>query len=102
MAVKLIFTNYPFTKDNFLDAIHEEDTLNEFLKLFNIASYEGNVRCKFPTQIEYDKIENKIKSIELKNLLAKYPDKDILIIPDKDDFSSPENIHIINIEVDET
>jgi len=97
MAVKLIFTNYPFTNDNFLDAIQEQNTLTEFISLFNITSLNENLRCKFPTQEEFDKIENQIKSQELKNLLRKYLDKDILIIPDREDFSTPNKIHKITV-----
>jgi len=97
MAVKLIFTNDPFTNDNFLDAIQEQNTLTEFKSLFEITSLNENLRCKFPTKEEFDKIENKIKSPELKNLLRKYLDKDILIIPDREDYSTSNIIHKIKV-----
>lgn len=102
MGVKLIFTSYPFTDEYFLDAIQEQDTLYEFLSLFNIPSTEENIRCKFPTQVEYDKIKQNIKSIELKNLLCKYLAKDIFVIPYKDDFSLPDKIYNVKIPDDET
>ncbi len=94
--MKLLFTNYPFSNQGSLtDGLEDKDAVSEFLKLFTITEIDKNVHCKFPDQNKLQQVLNKIHSQELKNVLTKHAGKNILVIPDKDDFSIPPDIHTI-------
>lgn len=92
--MKLIFTNYPFSKQEaFIFGFENQESVNEFLTLFKIPSIDKNKRCKLPTENEFKLLEAKIKSQELKNILKKYAGLEILILPEKDDYLLPDEIH---------
>jgi len=92
--MKLIFTNYPFSKQEaFIFGLENQDSVSEFLKLFKITSIDKNKRCKLPTENELKLLVEKIRTQELKNLLQKYAGLEILILPEKDDYLLPDEIH---------
>jgi hypothetical protein len=96
--MKLIFTNYPFTKqEGFVFGFENQVTVDEFLSLFGIASIDKNIHCKFPNESELKLLTSKIKAQELKNVLVKYPEKEILIMPLNEDHSLPKEIHHIKV-----
>lgn len=96
--MKLLFTNYPFSnQEPLIYGLEDKDTVSEFLKLFTLTEIDKNAHCQFPDQNRLQQVLNKINSQELKNVLTKYAGKDILVIPDKDDFSTPTDIHTIKI-----
>ncbi len=71
--MKLIFTNYPFIKEEgFIYGIEGQEAFDEFLQLFELTSIDKNKKCKFPNASEYEKIKDKLHSQELKNILTKY------------------------------
>lgn len=90
--MKLIFTNYPFKKQEaFIYGLENQDSVDEFIKLFKINNLNKNIRCKLPSEDELKLL--KIENQELKNVLKKFADFEILILPEKDDFTLPEEIH---------
>lgn len=96
--MKLIFTNYPFTnQEGFVFGFENQDTVDEFLLLFEISSIDKNIHCKFPNESELKLLISKIKSQELKNVLTKYPDREILIMPLNEDHSLPKEIHYAKV-----
>ena len=96
--MKLIFTNYPFTKEEgFIYGIEGQEAFDEFLQLFELKTIDRNISCKFPNAAEYEKIKNKLHSQELKNILNKYVDKEILVLPETEDFSVPKATHFAKI-----
>lgn len=92
--MKLIFTDYPFSKQEaFIYGLENQDAVNEFLGLFNLTVKEKNNRCQFTDEAELQLIIKHIKSNELKNVLTKYVGKEILVLPENDDYKLPDEIH---------
>lgn len=96
--MKLIFTNYPFSKDEaFIYGLENQDAVNEFLQLFNLAEIGKNKRCQLPDKNKLNQIMNKIYSQELKNIFTKYVGREILVIPETDDYILPTETHCVKL-----
>jgi|GEM_PF-6391148 len=92
--MKLIFTNFPFSREEmFIFGLESQDAVDEFLQLFDLTAIDKYYRCQFPDENDLSRIKENLRSQELKNILTKYVGKEILVLPEKDDNYRSEKIH---------